>query len=137
MNPDSVKLCERLIPKTYVQQGVQARRSHENQIRHLLEQVSIRKGEKVITVQGPHLSSREKVHAACTAAACILIYAMHARTATNSSNICCATAMQITFDIYLSRSASEKVITNPTTKALTSACSGKIHANCNCILIVD
>lgn len=39
MNPESYQLCEKLIPAAYVQQGLQARRSHENAIRHLLEQV--------------------------------------------------------------------------------------------------
>ncbi|XP_033646029.1 O-phosphoseryl-tRNA(Sec) selenium transferase-like [Asterias rubens] len=37
MNPDIYSLCERLIPATYVQQGCEARRAHENKIRNLLE----------------------------------------------------------------------------------------------------
>ncbi|XP_038075876.1 O-phosphoseryl-tRNA(Sec) selenium transferase-like [Patiria miniata] len=37
MNPDIHALCERLIPATYVQQGREARRAHENKIRNLLE----------------------------------------------------------------------------------------------------
>ena len=40
MNADCQRLCEKLIPSAYVQQGVQARRTRENLIRHLLEQVS-------------------------------------------------------------------------------------------------
>lgn len=38
MNPDCQRLCEKLIPSAYVSQGIQARRSHENLIKHLLEQ---------------------------------------------------------------------------------------------------
>lgn len=40
MNPDIAKLCEGLIPPSYVKQGVQARHSHENKIRVLVEKVS-------------------------------------------------------------------------------------------------
>ena len=40
MNEECLKLCEKLIPTTYVQQGAQARNTHENKIRHLLEQVN-------------------------------------------------------------------------------------------------
>ena len=40
MNEESYKLCEKLIPPTYVQQGSQAKRVHENKVRQLLEQVS-------------------------------------------------------------------------------------------------
>ena len=39
MDAGSYRVCEKLIPSTYVQQGAQARKSHENLIRHLLEQV--------------------------------------------------------------------------------------------------
>ena len=39
MNSESYKLAEKLIPSAYVQQGVQARRTRENAVRHLLEQV--------------------------------------------------------------------------------------------------
>ncbi|KAK2192206.1 hypothetical protein NP493_37g11010 [Ridgeia piscesae] len=38
MNDECLKLCEKLVPSTYVQQGAQARNTHENKIRHLLEQ---------------------------------------------------------------------------------------------------
>ena len=41
MNSENYKLCEKLIPSTYVSQGCQARRHLENKIRHLLEQVEI------------------------------------------------------------------------------------------------
>ena len=37
MNAESYKLCEKLIPATYVQQGREARHVHENKIRILLE----------------------------------------------------------------------------------------------------
>ncbi|XP_033757533.1 O-phosphoseryl-tRNA(Sec) selenium transferase-like [Pecten maximus] len=38
MDSDCYKLCEKLIPETYVQQGQQAKQVHQNKIRHLLEQ---------------------------------------------------------------------------------------------------
>lgn len=41
MNGECQRLCEKLIPSAYVQQGVQARRTRENLIRHLLQQVII------------------------------------------------------------------------------------------------
>ena len=41
MNAENFKLCEKIIQATYVQQGEQARRIHENKIRHLLEQVGL------------------------------------------------------------------------------------------------
>ena len=40
MNQDITDLCCNLIPGNYVKQGVQARRSHEHKIRHLLQHVS-------------------------------------------------------------------------------------------------
>lgn len=42
MNSEIQELCERLVPAAYIQQGVQARRIHENKIRHFLQQVSYR-----------------------------------------------------------------------------------------------
>nr|XP_022338126.1 O-phosphoseryl-tRNA(Sec) selenium transferase-like isoform X2 [Crassostrea virginica]XP_022338127.1 O-phosphoseryl-tRNA(Sec) selenium transferase-like isoform X2 [Crassostrea virginica]XP_022338128.1 O-phosphoseryl-tRNA(Sec) selenium transferase-like isoform X2 [Crassostrea virginica] len=38
MDKDSYTLCEKLVPKSYVQQGQNAKSIHQNQIRHLLEQ---------------------------------------------------------------------------------------------------
>ncbi|KAK2150264.1 hypothetical protein LSH36_415g02035 [Paralvinella palmiformis] len=38
MNQENYKLCEKLISSTYVQQGSQAKRMHENKVRQLLEQ---------------------------------------------------------------------------------------------------
>ncbi|XP_064602411.1 LOW QUALITY PROTEIN: O-phosphoseryl-tRNA(Sec) selenium transferase-like [Liolophura sinensis] len=38
MNSEIQELCERLIPAGYIQQGAQARRIHENKIRHFLQQ---------------------------------------------------------------------------------------------------
>ena len=39
MNQDCLKLCESLVPASYVQQGVQAKKSHEQKIRILLQHV--------------------------------------------------------------------------------------------------
>ncbi|XP_021371974.1 O-phosphoseryl-tRNA(Sec) selenium transferase-like [Mizuhopecten yessoensis] len=38
MDADCYKLCEKLIPDTYVHQGQQARQVHQNKIKHLLQQ---------------------------------------------------------------------------------------------------
>ena len=53
MDKDSYTLCEKLVPKSYVQQGQNAKSIHQNQIRHLLEQVS----KIIITVMIYFISS--------------------------------------------------------------------------------
>lgn len=40
MNNQAFSLAERLIPSTYVQQGLNAKKSRENLIRHFIEHVS-------------------------------------------------------------------------------------------------
>ena len=40
MNPEIKDLCSKLIPESYVLQGVQARSSHEHKIKQLLQHVS-------------------------------------------------------------------------------------------------
>ena len=40
MNNQAFSLAERLIPSTYVQQGLNAKKTRENQIRHFIEHVS-------------------------------------------------------------------------------------------------
>lgn len=40
MNNQAFSLAERLIPSTYVQQGLNAKKSRENIIRHFIEHVS-------------------------------------------------------------------------------------------------
>jgi len=39
MNAESLKLCENLVPGTYVQQGAQAKHALENKIRIFLQHV--------------------------------------------------------------------------------------------------
>ena len=56
MNADCQRLCEKLIPSAYVQQGVQARRTRENLIRHLLEQVS---GDGAAAIRGRSYSGAD------------------------------------------------------------------------------
>ena len=41
MNVDNFKLCSKLIPSSYVQQGENARKSQEHKIKILLEHVSV------------------------------------------------------------------------------------------------
>lgn len=41
MNNQAFSLAERLIPSTYVQQGLNAKKSRENLIRHFIEHVSL------------------------------------------------------------------------------------------------
>ena len=40
MNTDSMALCEKLVPASYIQQGCQAKKIRENQIRTLIQHVS-------------------------------------------------------------------------------------------------
>ena len=40
MDAEMLALCSKLVPGGYVQQGAEARKSRQNKIRHLLEQVS-------------------------------------------------------------------------------------------------
>ena len=40
MNSENFSLSEKIVSSSYVRQGSQARRSHEQLIRHLLEQVT-------------------------------------------------------------------------------------------------
>ena len=42
MNVENFKLCSKLIPSSYVQQGENARKSQEHKIKTLLEHVSIK-----------------------------------------------------------------------------------------------
>ena len=42
MNPQSFIHAERLIPSTYVQQGLNAKKTRENIIRHFIEHVRIK-----------------------------------------------------------------------------------------------
>lgn len=37
MNDDALKYAERLVPRSYIELARQARRSHEEQIRHIVE----------------------------------------------------------------------------------------------------
>ena len=43
MNSENFKLCAKLIPSSYVQQGENARKSQEHRIKILLEHVSVSK----------------------------------------------------------------------------------------------
>ena len=40
MNAECIDLCERLVPSSYIQQGCQAKKIRENQIRTLIQHVS-------------------------------------------------------------------------------------------------
>ena len=40
MNTESIALCEKLVPSAYIQQGCQAKKIRENQIRTLIQHVS-------------------------------------------------------------------------------------------------
>lgn len=42
MNSENFKLCAKLIPSSYVQQGENSRKSQEHKIKTLLEHVSIK-----------------------------------------------------------------------------------------------
>lgn len=47
MNEASYEAAEALVPKTYVNQGRDARKTHEKQIRTLIEQVRLRDGSNL------------------------------------------------------------------------------------------
>ena len=48
MNEASYEAAEALVPKTYVSQGRDARKTHEKQIRTLIEQVRLRGGSNFV-----------------------------------------------------------------------------------------
>ena len=52
MNLDNFKLCAKLIPSGYVQQGENARKSQEHKIKILLEHVSIKLLKLAQTLEG-------------------------------------------------------------------------------------
>ena len=58
MNAESIALCEKLVPSAYIQQGCQAKKIRENQIRTLIQHVSfIIKASTVIVLKFPTLFS--------------------------------------------------------------------------------
>ena len=47
MNEENLKLCKKLIPRNYVQQGADSRKTLENKFHQLLEQVDILMTQKI------------------------------------------------------------------------------------------
>lgn len=48
MNNQAFSLAEKLIPSTYVQQGLNAKKTRENHIRHFIEHVCITCSYKIL-----------------------------------------------------------------------------------------
>ena len=56
MNAESIALCEKLVPSAYIQQGCQAKKIRENQIRTLIQHVCfIIRASKVNVLKFPTL----------------------------------------------------------------------------------
>lgn len=53
MNSENFSLSEKIVSSSYVRQGSQARRSHEQLIRHLLEQVKESTAAFILTWRSP------------------------------------------------------------------------------------